>query len=121
MILGLCLTSEGTTMEQALNEIIKLLNSMNENIIAKLQTIESRLARIEKMDSIEHYVSVNQIDLTDIKEILERIEQNKCLHGHSGDIIETSVDFVGKLNKRMDTQLLRIAKVEEEIELLKQK
>jgi hypothetical protein len=68
-------------------------------------------------------VSVNQIDLTDIKEILERIEENKCLHGNGkrDDVMETSVDYVGKLNKRMDTQLLRIAKVEEEIELLKEK
>ncbi len=108
-------------MEQTINEILKLLNQMNSNIMTKLQTIESRLARIEKMDSIEHYVSVNQIDLTDIKEILERIEENKCLHGNGVDVIETSVDFVGKLNKRLDTQLLRIAKVEEEIELLKEK
>ncbi len=107
-------------MEQAINELIKLLNQMNANITTKLETIESRLARIEKMDSIEHYVSVNQIDLTDIKEILERIEENKCLHGNGADVIETSVDFVGKLNKRLDTQLLRIAKVEEEIELLKE-
>ncbi|EKN63201.1 hypothetical protein M670_00042 [Schinkia azotoformans MEV2011] len=108
-------------MEQTINEILKLLNQMNSNIMSKLQTIESRLARIEKMDSIEHYVSVNQIDLTDIKEILERIEESKCLHGNGVDVIETSADFVGKLNKRLDTQLLRIAKVEEEIELLKEK
>lgn len=108
-------------MEQAINEILKLLNQMNENIMTKLETIESRLARIEKMDSIEHYVSVNQIDLTDIKEILERIEENKCLHRNREDVVETSVDFVGKLNKRLDTQLLRIAKVEEEMELLKGK
>lgn len=108
-------------MEQSINEIVKLLNQMNANIMSKLETIESRLARIEKMDSIEHYVSVNQIDLTDIKEILERIEENKCLHRNREEIIETSTEFVGKLNKRLDTQLLRIAKVEEEIEILKEK
>lgn len=106
-------------MENTINDVLALLNQMNSTILSKLETIESRLARLEKMDSIEHRVSVNQIDLSDIKEILERIEENKLRTVNQETEIQTSSDTVTKINKRLDTQLLRIAKVEEELELLR--
>jgi len=108
-------------MENTITNVLALLNQMNSTILSKLETIESRLARLEKMDSIEHRVSVNQIDLSDIKEILERIEENKCSSTNQNAEMQSSTDTVAMINKRLDTQLLRIAKVEEELELLKGK
>ncbi|WP_458412068.1 hypothetical protein ACNQFZ_14625 [Schinkia sp. CFF1] len=110
-------------MEQQINEILALLHEMNRDIMTKLETIESRLARLEKVDSIEHRVSVNQIDLSDIKEILERIEESgQCTTttNHEPELESTS-EFVARINKRLDSHLLRIAKVEEELELIKEK
>lgn len=108
-------------MENTITNVLALLNQMNSTILSKLETIESRLARLEKMDSIEHRVSVNQIDLSDIKEILERIEENKFSSTNQNAEVQSSTDTVAMINKRLDTQLLRIAKVEEELELLKGK
>lgn len=110
-------------MEQTLQEIVRLLNAVNTNIMEKLETMESRLARLEKMDSIEHRVTVNQIDITDIKELLERIEQSKStnfvINHNEDDLNEITNDYIKNLNKRLDTQLLRVAKVEEALVILK--
>ncbi|WP_102345072.1 hypothetical protein [Bacillus sp. Marseille-P3661] len=103
-------------MDTSMNSIHTFLNDLNTNLIAKLDSIERRLARLEKMDSIEHHVSVNQIDLTDIKEILYRIEENN----HKADKHYVP-DDIQTLSSRLDTQLKRIAKLEEEIMLLKQR
>lgn len=109
-----------------MSNILHLLNEMNQNINTKLATIESRVARLEKMDSIEHRVTVNQIDITDIKELLQKLEENPT----SGftNIIEQAITrfestyqtHLELLNRRLDSQLLKIAKAEEEILILKQ-
>jgi len=67
-----------------------------------LETIEKRLSRLEKMDSIEHRVEVNQIDLSDIKDSLQRIEES-----HSNELQH--------VNRRLDSHLVKIAKLEEEM------
>ncbi|MBS4212263.1 hypothetical protein BGM25_06520 [Bacillus sp. FJAT-29953] len=79
-----------------------LINTFNKT----LENIEKRLSRLEKMDSIEHRVAVNQIDLSDIKEVLERIE-------------ESQKNDIQHINRRLDSHLIKIAKVEEETLILK--
>jgi hypothetical protein len=54
------------------------------------------------MDSIEHRVEVNQIDLLDIKDSLQRIE-------------ETHNNELKHVNRRLDSHLVKIAKLEEEM------
>jgi len=83
-------------------DIKSLINTFN----ATLENIEKRLARLEKMDSIEHRVEVNQIDLSDIKEALQRIE-------------ETESSVIRHINRRLDTHLVKIARAEEDILILK--
>jgi len=98
-------------MEQKLGNLTENLEGMKE-LIRKfndtLENIENRLLRLEKMDSIEHRVAVNQIDLSDIKESLERIE-------------ETQGNDIQHINRRLDSHLVKIAKAEEEIIMLKTK
>ncbi|WP_144554786.1 hypothetical protein [Bacillus sp. X1(2014)] len=84
------------------NDIKSLFRTLNET----LESIEKRLSRLEKMDSIEHRVEVNQIDLSDIKESLQRIEET-----HSSEIHH--------INRRLDSHLVKIAKIEEEMIIIK--
>jgi len=90
-------------LSENVNDIKSLIQTFNET----LANIENRLSRLEKMDSIEHRVAVNQIDLSDIKEVLERIEETQKNDNHH-------------LNRRLDSHLIKIAKAEEEILLLKE-
>ncbi len=63
-------------MEEVLKELLNSVNGLHDKINCMndaLQQCEKRLSHLEKMDSIEHRVSVNQIDLTDIKEIVETV------------------------------------------------
>lgn len=60
------------------------------------------------MDSIEHRVEVNQIDLSDIKESLQRIEEKQSSEIHH-------------INRRLDSHLVKLAKAEEDIIILKTK
>ena len=87
-----------------IDDIKSLFHTLNKT----LESIEKRLTRLEKMDSIEHRVEVNQIDLSDIKESLQRIEET-----HNGEIQH--------INRRLDSHLIKIAKVEEEILIFKSK
>lgn len=113
-------------MEKDFEQILEMLNKINNNFDTKMATIESRLARLEKMDSIEHRVTVNQIDITDIKELLQKLEENPTKSFNS--IIEEAIEKFEKtyqrhlevLNRRLDSQLLKIAKSEEEILMLKE-
>ncbi|MEH7109881.1 MULTISPECIES: hypothetical protein [Bacillaceae] len=89
-------------LTENVNDIKSLIHTFNET----LENIEKRLSRLEKVDSIEHRVAVNQIDLSDIKEALERIEG-----AQNGEILQ--------INRRLDTHLVKIAKAEEEILMLK--
>jgi len=91
-------------LTENVSEIKSLMNTFN----ATLQNIEKRLARLEKMDSIEHRVEVNQIDLSDIKDSLQRIEEAR------GNEIQY-------INRRLDSHLVKIAKAEEELIILKTK
>jgi predicted nucleic acid-binding Zn-ribbon protein len=78
------------------------LKSLIQTFNTTLETIEKRLSRLEKMDSIEHRVEVNQIDLLDIKDSLQRIE-------------ETHNNELKHVNRRLDSHLVKIAKLEEEM------
>ncbi|WP_313802388.1 hypothetical protein [Cytobacillus sp.] len=118
-------------MEEILKQILAGMNEMKQEIadIGKnIKTVEHRLDRLEKMDSIEHRVEVNQIDLTDIKEILEKMDSfqtdvlkdffqifkgnsfNKILH-----------EELNLINQRLDAQLTKIAKNEEAILMIEGK
>lgn len=96
-------------MEQlmrVLEEIKTVILSYND----KLGNIERRLARLEKVDSIEHRVAVNQIDLSDIKESLEEIKENFSFNHQ---------DEFRTIHKRLDSHLIKIGRAEEEIITLK--
>ncbi|MDR4945816.1 hypothetical protein [Neobacillus cucumis] len=84
------------------------LKSLIQTFNMTLESIEKRLSRLEKMDSIEHRVEVNQIDLSDIKDSLQRIEDT-----HNNDLLH--------INRRLDTHLVKIAKLEEEMIISKSK
>ncbi|MHC0036837.1 hypothetical protein [Pseudoneobacillus sp. C159] len=95
-------------LKKAFEEMKKVIMMNNE----KLEHIEHRLDRLEKVDSIEHRVAVNQIDLSDIKEALEEIKENYIFNGN---------DEFKSIHKRLDSHLIRIARVEEDIIILKEK
>lgn len=71
------------------------------------------------MDSIEHRVTVNQIDLTDIKEIVEKMEnfqQEEVAAFIKKNMKEFQVnEELELINKRLDAQLTKIAQNEEAI------
>ncbi|WP_052404860.1 hypothetical protein [Bacillus rubiinfantis] len=90
-------------LSENVSDIKSLINTFNET----LKNIEKRLSRLEKVDSIEHRVAVNQIDLSDIKDALERIEG-------------TYNRSIQQLNRRLDSHLVKIAKAEEDILILKE-
>ncbi|AIM17334.1 MULTISPECIES: hypothetical protein [Neobacillus] len=96
--------SEFIKLTENVNEIKGLIRTLNET----LEQIEKRLSRLEKVDSIEHRVAVNQIDLSDIKEVLERIEN-------------THNNQIQHINRRLDSHLVKIARTEEELFMLKSK
>jgi chromosome segregation ATPase len=91
-------------LTENVNDIKSLINTFNET----LENIEKRLSRLEKMDSIEHRVAVNQIDLSDIKDALQRIE-------------DSNNNDIQHINRRLDSHLIKIAKVEEDMIIIKSK
>jgi|SRR5690242_20442226 hypothetical protein len=99
------------------NDIKSLINTFN----ITLENIEQRLSRLEKVDSIEHRVAVNQIDLSDIKDSLQRIEevQSTLLKGLEGN--QENDKEIQHINRRLDSHLVKLAKAEEEIIILKTK
>jgi DNA repair ATPase RecN len=112
-------------MEEILKELVRSVNGLHDkinNINDALQQCEKRLFQLEKMDSIEHRVTVNQIDLTDIKEIVETVAnfQREELLDLSQQMKThmKSIPFRDELNlvhKRLDFQLNKISKNEEAI------
>jgi predicted nucleic acid-binding Zn-ribbon protein len=113
-------------MEQKLEKLtdnVKDIKYLIHTFNKTLENIESRLARLEKVDSIEHRVAVNQIDLSDIKEALDRIE------GVQTTIVQDLQQVKGQgnnhdiqqINRRLDSHLVKLAKAEEEIIMLKSK
>ncbi|MBU8878697.1 hypothetical protein BGM26_06800 [Bacillus sp. FJAT-29790] len=118
-------------MEEILKQILEGMHDIK-NQVAKIdqniQTLEHRLARLEKMDSIEHRVEVNQIDLTDIKEIVEKMDTFQ--RGELMDFFQvlkgTSIkklfhEELHQINQRLDAQLTKIAKNEEAILMIEGK
>lgn len=98
------MVKEFDKLTENVNDIKSLIHRFNET----LDNIDKRLSRLEKMDSIEHRVEVNQIDLSDIKESLQRIEDS-----HNSEIKH--------VNRRLDSHLIKIAKVEEDMLIMKSK
>jgi archaellum component FlaC len=115
-------------MEKNINQISETVNDIKQlfhSFSASLENIEKRLARLEKMDSIEHRVAVNQIDLSDIKESLERIEARqtdeilkavKEIREATGGAANEDIKYI---NRRLDSHLVKLAKAEEELLILK--
>ncbi|OCA84387.1 hypothetical protein A8F94_16935 [Bacillus sp. FJAT-27225] len=108
-------------LTQAINDI----KTMIEGFSSSLENIEKRLARLEKMDSIEHRVAVNQIDLSDIKDSLERIEERqtdeilkavKEIREATGGSAHEDIKHI---NRRLDSHLVKLAKAEEELIILR--
>ncbi|WP_138419647.1 hypothetical protein [Aquibacillus sediminis] len=108
-------------MEHPQNDILQKLEEMNH----KLDQIESRLARLEIVDSIEHRVTVNQIDITDIKELLEKngntikLDYDALVGEVTKQLDRTLTNQFHQFHRRLDSQLLKIAKAEEDILMLK--
>jgi predicted nucleic acid-binding Zn-ribbon protein len=101
------------------NDIKDLIHTFNKT----LENIENRLARLEKVDSIEHRVAVNQIDLSDIKEALGRIEgvQSSIVNEIQQVKGQGNNQEIHQINRRLDSHLVKLAKAEEEIIMLKSK
>jgi predicted nucleic acid-binding Zn-ribbon protein len=104
-------------MTENITDIKTLISTFNKT----LENIEHRLSRLEQMDRIEHRVEVNQIDLSDIKDSLQRIEDVQ------GNVVKDLEKSLGKgeeikhINRRLDSHLIKLAKAEEEIIILKNK
>jgi len=105
------------TITENINEIKSLIQSFNKT----LDNIEHRLSRLEKMDSIEHRVEVNQIDLSDIKESLQRIEEVQEIVVKEVKDKPGNKEEIQHINRRLDSHLVKIAKAEEDIIILKTK
>ncbi|MCM3601541.1 hypothetical protein M3175_12420 [Robertmurraya korlensis] len=109
-----------------MTQLVRLLNEININVNSKLDSIESRLATLEKVNSIEHRVAVNQIDIGDIKELLQKIEEHpfeKVTVAIEETLLKLQASYqknFDNISKRLDTQLLMIAKTEEEMLSLKE-
>jgi len=116
-------------MDQKVNQLwdsVHDIKSLIESFHATLESIENRLARLEKVDSIEHRVAVNQIDLSDIKDSLHRIEEfqehvQKRVIASDEEVGAGGPDDVRYAHRRLDSHLVKIAKLEEEILILKSK
>ena len=104
-------------LSENVNDIKSLIQTFNKT----LENIENRLSRLEKMDSIEHRVEVNQIDLSDIKEALQNIEDVQVKVLKELETRQGNDDEIHYLTRRLDSHLVKIAKAEEEIIMLKTK
>ncbi|MGJ7921131.1 hypothetical protein [Neobacillus sp. LXY-4] len=112
-------------MEELLKQLIENVKEIKQNVAHiddSIKHLENRLSRLEKVDSIEHRVSVNQIDLSDIKDIVEKVEefQREQVLPMAKQIkdFRSSIDLE-LINKRLDAQLTKIAQNEEAILMLK--
>lgn len=110
-------------LSDSVDDMKSLIKTFNDTLI----NIENRLARLEKVDSIEHRIAVNQIDLSDIKDALERLEEvhtaeiSKLLKEIAGLKGQGTAGQIDHINRRLDSHLIKLAKAEEEILLLKAK
>ena len=114
-------------MEEILNKILHEMNDIKSHLSTigqDIQRIEKRLDKLEKLDSIEHRVEVNQIDLTDIKEIVDRMDtyQKEEINDFFDFLKGTSIKIFNEelmlINQRLDAHLTKIAKNEEAIMMI---
>lgn len=115
---------EGTNEE--LLTILKGIHQSIESVNKRVEGIEKRLERLEKVDSIEHRVTSNQIDITDIKDALERMEemQSAKIENALQELLEkaevrNNAEF-STIHKRLDSHLLKLGRVEEEMLIVMQ-
>jgi hypothetical protein len=114
---------------EGLSEIINLIKGIEssmDSLHKRAESIEKRLERLEKVDSIEHRVTSNQIDITDIKDALERMEemQSAKIENMLKELlnkaeIKNNSEF-STIHKRLDSHLLKLGRVEEEILMVQQ-
>ncbi|HAQ07566.1 MAG TPA: hypothetical protein DCR24_08620 [Bacillus bacterium] len=107
-------------------DLLKGIQNSIESLTIKTEGIEKRLERLEKVDSIEHRVTSNQIDITDIKDALERMEemQTAKIENAFRELLEKAeeknIKEFSTIHKRLDSHLLKLGRVEEEILIVKQ-
>lgn len=116
-------------MDDKLDQVIDTLADIKKSMSViedKVASLEKRMNGLGKVDSIEHRVTSNQIDITDIKEALERMEeiQTQKVENILKEVIESldkknSREFHA-VNRRLDSHLLKLGKVEEEILILQE-
>jgi hypothetical protein len=118
------MTIEGNNAEML--TILKGIQQSIEFLNKRTEGIEKRLERLEKVDSIEHRVTSNQIDITDIKDALERMEemQSAKIENALQILLEkaevrNNAEF-GIIHKRLDSHLLKLGRVEEEMLMVHQ-
>lgn len=116
-------------MEKKLDQLIETLVEVKGKIdllANKVETLETRLNGLGKVDSIEHRVTSNQIDITDIKEALERMEeiQSEKVETMLKEVVQSfsqkSSREISTIHKRLDSHLLKLGRVEEDILMLKE-
>jgi GTPase involved in cell partitioning and DNA repair len=114
-------------LKQLLESNIEIKNQLIQ-IDKNVKILEHRLDRLEKVDSIEHRVMVNQIDLTDIKEIVEKMDsfQREEMKDFLEIIKETTLkqmltEEITQIHQRLDAQLTKIGKNEEAILMMEGK
>lgn len=116
-------------MDKKLDQLIETLldvKSQMDVLDTKVDQIEKRLNGLGKVDSIEHRVTSNQIDITDIKEALERMEelQNEKIESILKSVVESldkkNTKDLNKIQKRLDSHLLMMGRMEEDVLILKE-
>lgn len=118
-------------MEELLKQVLEISKDIKNQLIQidkNVKILEHRLNRLEKVDSIEHRVTVNQIDLTDIKEIVEKMDsfQREEMKDFLEIMKETALkqmiyEEIHQIHLRLDAQLTKIAKNEEAILMMEGK
>ncbi|WNS77295.1 hypothetical protein RRV45_10005 [Bacillus sp. DTU_2020_1000418_1_SI_GHA_SEK_038] len=117
-------------MEEILTKILHGMNDIRDQVAEisdNIKSLERRLDRLEKVDSIEHRIEVNQIDLSDIKDIVSKMESyqkeelNDFFQYLKGASIKIFSEELLCINQRLDAQLTKIAKNEEAILMMKEK
>jgi hypothetical protein len=116
-------------MDKKLDQLIETLldvKSKMDLLGEKVDQIEKRLNGLGKVDSIEHRVTSNQIDITDIKEALERMEelQNAKIESILKGVVESldnkNTRQINTIQKRLDSHLLMMGRMEEDVLILKE-
>jgi len=117
-------------MEEILKEILHGMNDIKSQlseIDQSVKILEKKMDRIEKLNSIEHRVEVNQIDITDIKELVENMDSFQREHMKDffdflkGTSIKIFNEELNQINQRLNAQLKKIAKNEEAIMMMEEK